>query len=751
MLKNHQIQEILDYHQNGKLEIRATKPILTQEDLSIAYSPGVAVACNAIEKDPSLASQLTTKGSMIAVITNGTAVLGLGNIGVLAAKPVMEGKAVLFKRFANINAIDVAVDAQDIDQFIDSVACIANNFAGINLEDIKSPDCFIIEQKLKEKLNIPVFHDDQHGTAITILAALFNACEIQGKDIYNIQIVLNGPGAAGIACIELLKGYGIKNIIACDQNGVICNKRSLGMNDWKKKHAIEHDPKLKTLSDALKGADVFIGLSVKNVLNKEMLESMNKNPIVFGLANPDPEVLPSFAKSIRKDIIVATGRSDFNNQLNNVMCFPYIFRGAIDIKATAINTDMKIAAAKAIASIAKEPLLYEISQAYSKQNLSFGPEYILPTPFDPRLLTNVPHAVAKAGIESNVNGDKDFKLDSYKSVLSSSFSNITNLLNILGNSIRDKNIRIILAEGEEPKMIQAALKIKSLNYGIPILIGKKDKIAANLKIINGNNSDNSITIDDLEIVNSAISEHNEKYIDYLYSKLQRKGGLKRTCIREVKTDRNVFASCMIACGDADTMITGLTREYSDVLKILSDTVEKEKVLFGLSVLYNSKKVIFIADTSVNHNPNGEQLAEISKIAANRVKKLGYTPRVAFISFSTFGSVPIESHAKDALKILDNDPNIDFEYEGELSVDVALDKETLQSTYPFSRLTDSANILIMPDLNSANISVELVKNLSNTQLIGPILTGFKKPCQIVSMHSDVAEIFRMAILAASEAL
>lgn len=735
--------EALNYHSKGragKLEIIPTKQLITQRDLSLAYSPGVAMPCLEIAANPQTAYDYTAKGNLVAVITNGTAVLGLGNLGALASKPVMEGKAVLFKRFADIDSIDIEVDTEDIEEFISAVKLIAKTFGGINLEDIKSPECFIIEERLSDLLDIPVFHDDQHGTAIIVCAGLLNALEITGRKIEGLKIVVNGCGAAGTACIELMKHMGAKNIIACDQHGVIHTGRKFAEGDRKARHAVETSA--KTLQEALEGADMFLGLSVANALKPEFLKKMNKEPIIFALANPDPEIKPELALETRPDAIIATGRSDYNNQVNNVMCFPYIFRGALDVHAKKVNIEMKLAAVYAIAKLAQEPIPDEVSSAYSGRVMKYGKEYILPTPFDPRLITNIAPAVAKAAMETGVARKKINNLQDYIHSLLGKFSPASNVFSLISNSIKRNKKRIIFSEGEEERAIRAAVQWRDLGYGTPILVGKQHRIEAKMAELAINEREG------IEIANAAISKRNDAYIEYMYSKLQREGTLHRACVRAVKTDRNAFASCMLCCGDGDALITGLTRNYRSALnEILLIIGGSEGAIFGLSIILANNKTVFIADTAVNSFPSAMELAEIAIKAAYSVRHLGYEPRVALIAHSNFGSFTNEAsvRARECLKIL-HQQKLDFEYDGEMSIDTALSEESLK-TYPFCKLTEPANVLIMPNIESSNAACKLIKELGEAHIIGPILTGTQRSAQIVQMSAGVTDILNLALIAA----
>lgn len=743
---NSKRQEALDFHKKnnrpGKVSLLPTKPLLTQNDLSLAYSPGVAEPCREIEKDPSKVYNYTAKGNYVAVISNGTAVLGLGNIGPLASKPVMEGKAVLFKRFADIDAVDIEIDAEDVENFVNAVRYLSPSWGGINLEDIKSPECFLIEKRLSELMDIPVFHDDQHGTAIVTTAGIINAASITKRELKDIKVVINGAGAAGIACTEMLKLVGIKNIILCDQHGVIYKGRS-GVNEWKEKYVT--DTLCRSLKDALDGADVFLGLSVANVLTEDMLAGMNKNPIIFALANPDPEIKPELARKARPDAIIATGRSDYPNQINNVMGFPYIFRGALDVQAKAINDEMKIAAAYAIAKLAKEPVLYEVSVAYGGKKMNYGPDYIVPTPFDPRLISIVSPAVAKAAMNSGVARKEIKDWNEYKKQLRSRLSPTFNTLNLLYEHVKLNPKRIIFSEGEEERAIRAAIEWRDNGYGEPILVGRNDKVIENMKELGIEDTTN------IKIINAAVSKCNDVYIKYMYEKLQRRGYLHRSCVRAVKTDRNIFAACMLACGEGDILITGLTRDYtsslSDVQKIVGSG---NNIVFGLSIVITKDRTLFIADTAINETLTEGELAEVAIRSAAKAKQMGHEPKVAFISFSAFGGHMIKDGIEKihkAIEILDNS-NVDFEYDGELSVDVALNQDKL-SLYPFCKLSRPANILIMPGLHSASISSKLLQEVGGGSTVGPILIGMEKSVQVVQMTSSVSEILNLAMLAVAD--
>lgn len=742
--------DALEFHAQGtpgKVSLKPTKPLMTQRDLALAYSPGVAVPCLRIQENPTDAYLYTAKGNYVAVISNGTAVLGLGNLGSLASKPVMEGKSVLFKRFADIDSVDIEVSTEDPDEFINCVKYLGNTWGGINLEDIKAPECFIIENKLRELLDIPVFHDDQHGTAIITLAGIINAAHLTDRDMTKMKIIINGAGAAGIACAELLRTFGVErnNIILCDTSGVIYKGRQKGMNPWKEEFAVDTD--LHTLSEAIKDADVFIGLSVKGALSKEMVASMANSPIIFALANPDPEITPEEAREVRSDAIIATGRSDYNNQVNNVMGFPYIFRGALDVQASVINTEMKIAAAKAIAALARKHVPEEVSSAYADRTLKYGVDYIIPVPFDSRLISIVPPAVAIAAMETGVARKPLKDIEAYKIELGARLNPTLSRMSLVYEQVKKNPKRIIFSEGEEEQIVRAALLWRNQGYGTPILVGREKQVRAMIEKVTG-----SSEVEGIEICNAAIidSSRLDDYIKYLYQKNQRNGLLYRDCIRMVKNARNTFASCMLACGDGDALVSGVTRGYHVSLKEIRKVIntKKDSIVFGLSMMIFGRKTIFIADSSVNESPTAEELANITIQAAKEVEMLGYTPRAAMISFSNFGN-PIairNEHVKGALSILDS-MEVDFEYDGEMTADIAVNHELMSNLYPFTRLTDSANLLIMPALNSANISTQLLKALGSGMVIGPILHGLEKPVQVIPMGSTVNDIINLAAFAA----
>ena len=744
-------QEALAFHANGrpgKLEITATKPLMSQHDLSLAYSPGVAAPCLAIEADPDTAYDYTAKGNVIAVISNGTAVLGLGDIGAAASKPVMEGKAVLFKKFADIDGLDLEVDTKDTEKFVEAVAMLAPSFGGINLEDIKSPECFIIEQQLRERLEIPVFHDDQHGTAIIAAAGLINALHLTGRDISDIRVVSNGAGAASIACVELFKSMGVphENIILVDRSGVIYQGREASMNQWKSAHAVKTDA--RTLEDALVGADVFLGLSVAGAVTPKMVETMAERPIIFAMANPVPEIMPEDAKKVRPDAIIATGRSDYPNQVNNVLGFPYIFRGALDVRAGKINEEMKIAAAEAIAMLAREDVPDAVAEAYGGQVLQYGEDYIIPAPFDPRLISAVSSAVAAAAMESGVARKPIEDLERYRRDLSARLDPTASTLQVIFDRISANRKRVVFAEGEEEKVIRAAMAFRNAGYGEPILVGREHRIRETIEKLGLEGAE------DIPVTNAKVSDHNEQYIDFLYKKLQREGALRRDCQRMVNLDRNVFGACMVLKGHADAMVTGVTRSFQpsfdQVKRVISP--RKGKDFLATSMIVSRGRTVFIGDVSVHERPNGEQIADIAEAIAGKARQMGHTPRVAILSFTNFGSPQsdITAEARRAIEILDK-RKPDFEYDGEMSADVALDYELMKSRYPFCRLSGPANILVMPGLHSANIAFELIQNLTEGSVIGPIMLGAEKPFQVVQMGASVNDLVQAAALAAYEAL
>ncbi|EAP89674.1 phosphate acetyltransferase [Oceanicaulis sp. HTCC2633] len=741
-------EEALNFHRYpkpGKLAMSATKPMATQRDLSLAYSPGVAAPVKAIAEDPDLAYDYTSKGNMVAVISNGTAILGLGDLGAMASKPVMEGKSVLFKRFADVDSIDIEVDESDPEAFIECVRRFGASFGGINLEDIKGPDCFIIEEKLREYLDIPVFHDDQHGTAIISAAGIINACELSGKDITTLKVVVNGAGAAGIAVLELIKAMGVKhdNAILCDSKGVIYKGRDHGMNQWKSAHAA--DTEARTLEEAMSGADCFIGLSVKGAVTKEMVRSMAADPIIFAMANPDPEITPEEVREARSDAIMATGRSDYPNQVNNVLGFPYIFRGALDVRARTINEDMKIAAAQALAELAREDVPDEVAAAYHGARPTFGKDYIIPAPFDPRLISHVPPYVAQAAMDSGVARKPIADMDQYKAALARRLDPTAAILQSIHDDVRAGEPKtIVFAEGEEPSVIRAAYAFQNQGLGEAILIGREETVHANMRLL-------GVQSDAIRIVNARLSDKNADYADFLFKRLQRRGYLRRDVQRLVNNDRNVFAACMVALGDANGMVTGVTRNYAQALgdvKLVLDTAENERVM-GMSLVLSRGRTLFIADTNVTEFPSPEALADIAVETAAAAKRFGVTPRVAFLSYSTFGN-PSGDRAdaiQKAVSYLD-ERGVDFEYEGEMNADVALDPDH-RRLYPFSRLSGPANVLVMPAIHSASIATKLMRAAGGATVLGPMLVGLEKPVQIARLGASVNDILTLAALAAHD--
>ncbi len=727
----------------GKIEIVATKPLTTQRDLSLAYSPGVAYPCLEIARRPGAAYDYTAKGNLVAVISNGTAVLGLGDLGALASKPVMEGKAVLFKRFADIDSIDLEVDTKEVEDFVAAVRYLGPSFGGINLEDIKAPECFIIEQQLRELMDIPVFHDDQHGTAIIAAAGLLNALHLTGRDIARTKLVVNGAGAAGIACIELVKAMGMApdHAILCDTKGVIHKGRRDGMNQWKSAHAVETEA--RSLAEALKGADVFFGLSVKGAVTPDMIAGMAEKPIIFAMANPDPEITPEEVRQVRADAIVATGRSDYANQVNNVLGFPYIFRGALDVRASTINEAMKIAAAKAIADLARQDVPDEVDAAYAGRRLRFGPDYIIPVPFDPRLISSIPPAVAKAAMDSGVARRPIVDMDAYVHSLKGRLDPAAASLQLIFERVQSEPKRVVFAEGEEEKVIRAALAFRAAGYGSPVLVGRSERIAETIRQAGLGDAAG------IEIANASISPDRQDYYDLLYRRLQRRGALQRDVQRLVNQDRNVFAACLVASGHADAMVTGVTRSFyaclDDTLRVIDP--HAEATLMALTLVIAKGRVVLIADTNVHELPSPRELADFAVQSAAIARQLGHEPRIALLSFSNFGNPPREKAERIRAAVGELDSRrVDFEYDGEMQADVALDYGLMKSLFPFSRLTGPANVLIMPALHSANIVAKMMKELGGTT-IGPILVGLAKPVQIVQTGATVNEIVTAAAFAA----
>ena len=737
--------EALAFHMEpvpGKWEVNATVPMATQRGLSLAYSPGVAVPCSEISENPELAYDYTNKGNLVAVISNGSAVLGLGNLGALGSKPVMEGKSVLFKRFADVNSIDIELDTEDPDEFCRAVKLMGPTFGGINLEDIKAPECFIIEQRLKDEMDIPVFHDDQHGTAVICAAGLINALYLSDKKIEEVKIVLNGAGAAGIACIELLKFMGARheNCIVCDTKGVIFQGRTEGMNQWKSAHAAK--TKSRTLAEALDGADVFIGVSVKGAVTQEMLKTMAKDPVIFAMANPDPEITPEEAHEVRVDAIVATGRSDYPNQVNNVLGFPYLFRGALDIHARAINEEMKIACATALAELAREDVPDEVAVAYGKE-LKFGRDYIIPTPFDPRLIFRVPPAVAKAGMQTGAARRPIIDLPNYELSLKSRMDPTASILQGMHVRARSNQATMIFAEGDDPRVLRAAVTYQRSGLGKSLVVGRDDDVKSKLEDLGLADA-----INELEVVNAKKTEHLESYKDFLYDRLKRKGFDPADVHRIASRDRHVFAALMLAHGHGDGLVTGVTRKSAIVLDRINHVFDAnaDNGVTGVTALIHKGRIILISDTLVQEWPNEKDLADIAENAAVVARQLGLEPRVAFVSFSTFGHPVSERAEKMYLAPAELDArSVNFEYEGEMTADVALNMKAMEA-YPFCRLTGPANILVVPARHSASISVKLMQEMAGATVIGPILTGIDKSIQICSTASNATDILNMAVLA-----
>jgi malate dehydrogenase (oxaloacetate-decarboxylating)(NADP+) len=737
-------REALLFHSEGrpgKIEIIASKPMATQRDLALAYSPGVAAPVQAIADDPATAYDYTAKGNLVAVISNGTAILGMGNLGALASKPVMEGKAVLFKRFADVDAIDIELKTEDVDRLIDAIELMEPSFGGINLEDIKAPECFIIEQTLRERMNIPVFHDDQHGTAIITAAGLINACLLTGRQLSEIRVAVNGAGAAAIACTELIKAMGVRpdNVIMCDRTGVIYQGRTEGMDQWKSAHAVKTDK--RTLTEAIEGADVFLGLSAAGAVTPEMVKHMAKAPIIFAMANPTPEILPELAKAARPDAIIATGRSDYPNQVNNVLGFPFIFRGALDVRATGINDAMKIAAANAIAELAREQVPEEVALAYGVR-YTFGPEYIIPAPFDPRLMEVVPAAVAKAAMDSGVATKPILDMAAYRHQLRARLNPTTSVLSLAYEGARAHPKRVLFAEGEEEVVLRAAIAFRDGGYGTPVLVGRDD-VPERLRALGVADPES------YEMHNSRTSTLVPRMVDFLYERLQRRGYLRRDCERMINQDRNIFGAVLLQLGEADAMITGITRTYAHSMREVRKVIDPMagRTPFGIHLMVGKAHTVFLADTTINERPSAEELADIAEGTAAVARRMGHEPRVAFLSYSTFGNPEGKwlENLRDAVCVLDK-RKVSFEYEGEMAPDVALNPKQL-ANYPFARLSGPANVLIMPGLQSANISAKLLRELGGDAVIGPMLVGMEKPVQIAPMTSSASELVTLAVLAA----
>ncbi len=742
-------QEALQFHSQGKpgkLEITPTKPLTTQRDLSLAYSPGVAVPVKAIADDPSAAYDLTNKGNLVAVVSNGTAILGLGNLGALAAKPVMEGKGALFKRFADIDGIDLLVTTEDADEFIHSVKYLGASFGGINLEDIRAPECFIIEERLKELLDIPVFHDDQHGTAIVVAAGIINALRVVGKDIGDVKMVCSGAGAAALACLNLLTTMGLKleNLIVSDIAGVVYKGRKELMDEYKEPFA--RKTKMRTLAEAIEGADIFLGLSAGNIVSREMVESMADRPIIFAMANPEPEISPEEVLAVRQDAVMATGRSDYPNQVNNVLCFPFIFRGALDVQASTINDAMKVAAAEALAELAREDVPDQVARAYQGRRPIFGPEYIIPAPFDPRLITSVPPAVAKAAMDTGVAKAPIADLEAYVARLRGRLDPMADWLQSIFEKVRSDPKRIVFAEAEEPAVIRAANTFHAQGYGTALLVGTRERVKENFEQL-------GIALrPEFELYDTRHSEYVEEFTDYLYQRMQRRGYLRRDCQRLVQNERNVFAALMVAHGYADAMVTGATRNwagiYRDVQKVLSPAADR--TVIGVSLALCRGRAVLIADTSIHEIPNAQELTRIAIEAAGAARNFGLEPRVALLAYSTFGQPRGQrsDDVREAVKLLD-EMGVDFEYDGDMAADVALNGDLLRH-YPFCRLSDTANVLVMPAFHAASISTKMLRELGGATIIGPVLVGMEKPVQICSLGASDADIVNMAVIGAYSA-
>ncbi|MEB3416163.1 NADP-dependent malic enzyme [Alteriqipengyuania sp. WL0013] len=738
-------REALFYHETirpGKIEIVASKPMATQRDLSLAYSPGVAAPVEAIAEDPANAARYTARSNLVAVISNGTAILGLGNLGALASKPVMEGKAVLFKRFADVDSIDIELDTEDPDKFIEAVALMEPSFGGINLEDIAAPECFIIEQALRERMNIPIMHDDQHGTAIIAAAGLINACHLTDRKLEDVKMVVNGAGASALACTALLKAMGIQheNVIVCDRSGPITPGRD-NVDQWKSAHAVETEA--KDLHEALKGADIFLGLSAAGALKPDWVEEMADRPIIFAMANPVPEIMPDEAKRVRPDAIIATGRSDYPNQVNNVLGFPFIFRGALDVRATAINEEMKIAAAQAIAELARQRVPEEVAAAYGIDH-QFGTDYIIPAPFDPRLMEVVSSAVAKAAMDSGVAQSAIEDFDAYRLALRSRLNPTTSVLTRVYENAKANPKRMVFAEAEEDVVLRAAIQFRDFGYGTPILVGRTEKVQAKLKELAVDD------IDSFEIANSAVHDSVPQMVDFLYKRLQRRGYTERDVRRMVNQERNVFAALLVALGEGDGLISGLTRTFAQTAREVNLVLDPkpDALPFGIHLMIGKSHTTFMADTTINERPSSEELAYIARETAAVARRLGHEPRVAFLSYSTFGNPSGKwlENIREAVHILDRD-GVDFEYEGEMAPDAALNQKVME-LYPFSRLSAPANVLIMPGLQSANLSAKILRELGGNATIGPMLVGMEKPVQIAPMTAIAPDLLTLAVLASA---
>jgi len=742
-------QDALDYHaqgRKGKIEVVATKPCQTQRDLSLAYTPGVAEPCLQIEQNPEDAYLYTAKGNLVAVVSNGTAVLGLGDIGALAGKPVMEGKGVLFKRFADVDVFDIELNSHDPNEIIKAVQMLEPTFGGINLEDIKAPECFYIEESLKRTMHIPVFHDDQHGTAIISGAALLNALEIVGKKIAQVRVVFSGAGAAGIACAKLYEQLGVRreNMILVDTKGIVFKGRETGMNPYKEYFAIETSK--RTLADAMKDADVFCGVSAKGIVTQEMVKSMADNPIVFAMANPDPEIAYEDAIAARSDIIMATGRSDYPNQVNNVLGFPFIFRGALDVRATAINDEMKIAATMALANLAKEDVPDAVLNAYGAKRIEFGRNYIIPKPFDPRVLLWEAPAVAKAAVDSGVARVPIADFENYRYTLEARLGRSREVMRFFIQKAQQAPKRIVFPEGEEEKILRAAQIIIDDNIAQPILLGNTDVISKHI-------SDLGLDLEGVEIVDPASSPHLKKYQAAYYAERQRKGVTPADTDRDMRTNNNIFGMMMVHQGHADGLISGLTQHYPATVRPALQIIGKKEgvnIIAGLYMLVFKQRIIFISDATVNIEPTAEHLAEIALLTAERVKQFAIEPRIAMLSFSNFGMTkhPLAEKVVRALALV-RKAAPDLMIDGEMQADTALVPEIMEEYYPFSTLKRAANVLICPDLTSANIGYKLLTRLGGATAIGPILLGIKKPVYLLIPGCETNDIVNIAALAVCE--
>jgi malate dehydrogenase (oxaloacetate-decarboxylating)(NADP+) len=743
-------QEALDYHsmgRKGKIEVITTKPCATSRDLSLAYSPGVAEPCLEIEKNPDDAYQYTAKGNLVAVVSNGTAVLGLGDIGALAGKPVMEGKGVLFKSFADVDVFDIELDTKDSDELIRTVKLLEPTFGGINLEDIKGPECFYIEEELQKIMNIPVFHDDQHGTAIISAAGMLNALEIVGKDVNKCKIVVNGAGAAGIACANLAITMGIdrNNVILCDTKGVIYKGRTVGMNDYKERLAAETDA--RTLEDAMVDADIFFGVSAKGALTSDMLKSMAKDPIVFAMANPDPEITPPEAKAVRGDVIIGTGRSDYENQVNNVLCFPFLFRGALDTHASAINDEMKLAAVKALAELAKEDVPDSVRKAYAGEDIKFGREYVIPKPFDPRVLLHVAPAVAQAAMDSGVARRPIDDMDKYKERLEAMQGRSKQIMRTLINKAKACPKRIVFPEGEEEKILRAAQILVDEGIAKPILLGDEAEIKTNA-------ASAGIDLTGITIIDQSKSDKVKDYTEEFYTMRQRKGITQAEAKRIMLKSRNHYGSMMVLKGDADSLLSGINHHYPETIRPALEVIGKREGLskvHGMYMMVTKKEATFFADTTVAIEPTAEELAETAILTAQKAQQFDFEPKVAMLSFSNFGSAahPLTLKVKRATAMVKAQAP-DLVVEGEMQANVALDPEIVEKQYPFSTVKGDANVFIFPDLQSGNIAYKLLHKLGGAEQIGPILMGMKKPVHVLQRGDAVADIVNMAAVAVVDA-